>query len=303
MYLGIDFLITPDLRPCVVEVNVGLPGGAQEYELTHLVRFGKPSDIFNRIEETSLRVYGKTFKDYLHGLPFIESLKPFKIWMDGTGPFPHTFHPGLRLEDKWNQYQLLNCLIPMPETMVFDPSDLTVAERFLERKGKVVLKRRVGRGGRGLRIISDLETLRGLDLGSTQSLLQEYIESKIDGYTLSVRSIAFGGEFICMYANLSRRSTSNHGVLTFISRGHGFGLSERNFEVESFNNKSWEAQIWFGENDPPYLRHNLYEDEVAKTTLCLPRDIHRTIQERSVRIERFYEFLDLERLPRACFEE
>ncbi len=303
MYLGIDFLITPDLRTYVVEVNVGLPGGAQEYELTHLVRFGKPSDIFSRIEETSLRVYGKTFKDYLHGLPFVESLKPFKIWMDEMGPFPNTFHPGLRLEDKWNQYQLISPLLPMPETMVFDRLSLTEAERFFERQGKVVVKRRVGRGGRGLRIISDLGTLRGLDLGPNRNLLQEYIESKIDRYTLSIRSIAFGGEFMCMVTNLSQRSTSNHGVLLFTSSGHTFGLGERNFEIESFNKRSWEAEIWFGENDPPYLKHNLYEEEVAKTILYLPGDVHRMIQERSVQIERFYESLDLYRLPKACFEE
>ena len=303
MYLGIDFLITPDLRAYIVEVNVGLPGGAQEYELTHIVQFGKPSDIFGRIEETSRRVYGKTFKDYLHGLPFVESLKPFKIWMDEMGPFPSTFHPGLRLEDKWNQYQLISPFLPMPETMVFDPLSLTEAEQFLERKGKVVLKRRVGRGGRGLRIIPDLESLRGLDLGPNRNLLQDYIESKINGYTLSVRSIAFGGEFMCMYANLSQRSTSNHGVLLFISSGQPFGLGKRNFEIESFNNRSWEAEIWFGENDPPYLRHNLYEEEVAKTILYLPGDIHRVIQERSVQIERFYESLNLFSLPKACFEE
>ena len=93
MYLGIDYLITHELKPFVVEVNMGLPGGAQEYHLTHLVHLGKPSNIFTRIEETSLRVYGKTFKYYLASLPFIESLKPFKIWMDGEGPFPCTFHP------------------------------------------------------------------------------------------------------------------------------------------------------------------------------------------------------------------
>ena len=303
MYLGIDFLITPDLRAYIVEVNVGLPGGAQEYELTHLVRFGKPSDIFRRIEETSLRIYGKTFKDYLHSLPFVESLKPFKIWMDEMGPFPNTFHPGLRLEDKWNQYQLISPLLPMPETMVFDPLRLTEAERFLERQGKVVVKRRVGRGGRGLQVISDLGTLRGLDLGPNRNLLQEYIESKIDGYTLSIRSVAFGGEFICMYANLSQRSTSNHGVLIFTSSGDTFGLGKRNFDIESFNKRSWEAEIWFGEDAPSYLRHNLYEEEVAKTILYLPRDIHRMIQERSVQIERFYESLDFYSLPKACFEE
>jgi len=303
MYIGIDFLITPDLGTYVVEVNVGLPGGAQEYELTHLVRFGKPSDIFNRIEETSLRVYGKIFKDYLHGLPFVESLKPFKIWMDGMGPFPDTFHPGLRLEDKWNQYQLISPLLPMPETMIFDPSNLTEGEQFLERKGKIVVKRRVGRGGRGLWVVSDIETLRSQGLTSKRSLLQEYIESKIDGYNFSIRSVAFGGEFMCMYANLSQRSTSNHGVLIFISPGHTLGLAERDFETESFNKRSWEAEIWFGENTPSYLRHNLYEDEVAKTILYLPEDIHRMIQERSVKIERFYESLDLYSLSKACFEE
>ncbi len=70
MYLGIDFLISSEHKPYVSEVNVGLPGGAQEYHLTHLVHFGKPSDIFTRIEETSKRVYGKTFKDYL-SFPFL----------------------------------------------------------------------------------------------------------------------------------------------------------------------------------------------------------------------------------------
>ena len=79
MYLGIDFLITPDLKPYVVEVNVDLPGEAQEYQLTHLVHFNRPSDVFDKIERTSQRLYGKPFKDYLHSLPFIESLKPFKI--------------------------------------------------------------------------------------------------------------------------------------------------------------------------------------------------------------------------------
>ena len=145
MYLGIDFLITPELKPYVIEINVGLPGGAQEYHLTHLAHYEKPSDIFEWIEETSLRVYGKPFKDYLHSLPFIENLKPFKIWMDGKGPFPGIFHPGLRLEDKWIQYQLIHPIAPMPETMVFDPSDLSGALRFLERWEQIILKRRVGR--------------------------------------------------------------------------------------------------------------------------------------------------------------
>ena len=302
MYLGIDFLITPELKPYVIEINVGLPGGAQEYHLTHLVHYEKPSDIFEWIEETSLRVYGKPFKDYLHSLPFIENLKPFKIWMDGKGPFPEIFHPGLRLEDKWIQYQLIHPIAPMPETMVFNSSDLSGALRFLKRWGQIILKRRVGRGGRGLQIITDPEAFKNPDLASQHCLLQKYIQSKADGFTFSVRSVAFGGEFMCLYANLARRSFSNHGFLTFVSEGEPFGLAEKEFKTESFNQGSWEAGIWFGENEPSYLRHNLYEDEVACTTLRLPKSLYRTIQELSVRIERFYEGLDLSALPEACFE-
>ncbi len=302
MYLGIDYLITHELKPYVIEVNVGLPGGAQEHHLTHLVHFGKPSNIFTRIEETSLRVYGKKFKDYLFSLPFIESLKPFKIWMDGKGPFPSTFHPGLRLEDKWIQYQLIRSIALMPETMIFNPLDLIGAEQFLKKKKKLVLKRRVGRGGRNFRVITDPTSLATLNTGNHPCLLQEYIESKIDGYVFSIRSVAFGGEFMCMYANLSTRSYSNHGILTFVSQGDHFGLADKEFRTESFNQKSWEAAVWFGQNDPPYLRHNLYEDEVAATTLFLPSELYRTIEELSIKIERFYEGLDFLSLPKACFE-
>ena len=303
MYLGIDFLISPELKPYVVEVNVGLPGGAQEYDLTHLVFVGRPSDIFTRVEETSLRVYGKAFKDYLHSLPFIGSLKPFKIWMDGKGSFPGTFHPALRLEDKWIQYQLVKSIAPMPETMIYDAQDIEEANSFLKRKGKLVLKRRLGRGGRGFKVITEPASLSIPETGDHPYLLQEYIESKVDGYTLSIRSVAFGGEFMCMYVNLSTRPYSNHGFLAFVSEGESFGLSEKRFSVEVFNQKSWEAEIWFGKETPLYLQHNLYEDEVARTTLSLPEPILRTIKERSVNIERFYEGLDFSTLSRACFEE
>ena len=302
MYLGIDFLISPELKPYVVEVNLGLPGGAQEYHLTHLTFQGKSSDVFTRIEETSLRIYGKPFKDYLYSLPFIESLKPFKIWMDEEGPFPHTFHPGLRLEDKWVQHQLIEPIASMPETLVFNPKDLQCAEAFFKRKGRVVLKRRIGRGGRNFKVITEMESLLTLNKEDRRYLLQEYIESRVNGYVFSIRAVAFGGEFICMYANLSTRPYSNHGVLTFISKGDRFGLADKEFETGCFNQKSWEAEIWFGKNDPPYLRHNLYEDVVAKTTLTLPEKLYQSIIQTSVRIERFYEGLDLSNLPRACFE-
>jgi hypothetical protein len=287
--------------PFVVEVNVGLPGGAQEYELTHQVYFGKSSGIFEKIERTSQEVYGKPFQDYLNSLPFIESLKPFKIWMDGMGPFPSYFHPGLRLEDKWIQYQLIHSIIAMPETMIFDPLHLQEAKRFLECKGALVLKRRLGRGGRGLQRINHSQILMSVEL--RDCLLQEYIESTVDVFNFSIRSVAFGGRFMCMYANLSTRSVSNHGTLVSISPGNSFGLAEKDFRTESFDQKSWEAKIWFGENDPPYLRHNLYEDVVAQTTLHLPGSVLEAIRESSIRIERAYEAIDLFNLPKACFEE
>jgi hypothetical protein len=302
LYLGIDFLITQEPKVYVVEVNVGLPGGAHEYDLTHLVHLRKPSDIFSRIEATSQRVYGKPFREYLHSLPFIENLKVLKLWMDGMGPYPSTFHPGLRLEDKWIQYNLLKSLAPLPETRLLDPENLVEAAQFLKDRGRVVLKRRVVRGGRGLQIITRPEGLRTLDPKPNHYLLQEHVESKIDGYTLSIRAVAFGGEFMCMYANLSTRPNSNHGILAFVSPASSFGLHQRNFGTQSFNQKSWEAKIWFGDNDPPYLRHNLYEEEVAETRLHVPRSIDETIREMSVKIERFYEGIDLTCLPKACFE-
>ncbi len=302
MYLGIDFLISPEVKPYVVEVNVGLPGGAQEYHLAHLAYFGRSSDIFTRVEETSLRVYGKAFKDYLHSLPFIESLKPFKIWMDGKGSFPRTFHPGLRLEDKWIQYQLIKSIAPTPETMILDAQDIEEAESFLKTKGKLVLKRRLGRGGRGFKMITEPASLSTPETGDHPYLLQEYIESKIDGYIFSIRAIAFGGKFMCMYANLSTRPYSNHGILTYVSKGDGFRLENKEFGTEFFNQKSWEAEIWFGKNDPPHLKHNLYEDQVAQTTLSLPASVYQWITEASVKIERHYEGLDLLTLPEACFE-
>ncbi len=37
----------------VIEVNVGLPGGAEEYDRAHRVFCGGPSGVFAAIEETS----------------------------------------------------------------------------------------------------------------------------------------------------------------------------------------------------------------------------------------------------------
>jgi hypothetical protein len=306
MYIGLDFLIDSGLKPYLTEVNVGLPGGAEEYDRAHQVYFGKPSDVFERIEALSQQVSGESFRDYLHALPFIESLKPFKLWMDGQGSLPRPTHPGLRLEDKWIQYTLLRSLAPMSETMVFDPKEQAKVLKFLERKHRLILKRRLGRGGRGLAFISDpaeLAALAASASGPYGALLQEYVESKVGPYTFSLRAIAFGGEFICMYANLARGIYSNHGVLAYVAEGDSLRLSTEKFETVYFNQKSWEAKIWFDDNEPAYLRHNLYEDEVARVALLLPSSLLAKIKALSVGVERLYDGLDFAKLPEAWFEK
>ena len=70
-----------------------------------------------------------------------------------------------------------------------------------------------------MQIISDAQSFSKLDLPSKHYLLQESVESRVDRYTLSVRSVAFGGEFICMYANLSTGLSQTTGILAFVSPG------------------------------------------------------------------------------------
>jgi hypothetical protein len=302
MYLGIDFLVAPNLRPYVVEVNIGLPGGAQEHDLTCLVHTGCPSGVFGTIEEISWDVYGKPFREYLYSLPWLESLKPFKLWLDGQVPFPRTFHPALRLEDKWIQYQILSSWVPMPETKIFDPANRAEAERFLARKGRLVGKRRLGRGGRDFRLIDHPEDLGVETSREYGQLLQERVDSRVGSYVFSIRSVAFAGRHICLYANLAPRAYSNHGILAYVNSGDRLNLSQEEFVTRSFHQRSWEAEIWFSEGEPAYLHHNLYEDEVATAALVLPNEVLASIKEISIRIESFYESLDFAALPPAFFE-
>ena len=46
MYLAIDFLITPELKLYLAGVHMGLPGGAHQYHLAHLVQFRKTLGYF-----------------------------------------------------------------------------------------------------------------------------------------------------------------------------------------------------------------------------------------------------------------
>jgi hypothetical protein len=106
-----------------------------------------------------------------------------------------------------------------------------------------------------------------------------------------------------MYANLSGKDTSNHGLLAYIKTGDRLAFDVRGFsETLMFDEKSWEAELWFGTDDPPEMHHNLYEDEVAREALIVPGETVTRIQSLTVQIERLYEALDLTTLPRVCFE-
>jgi hypothetical protein len=302
MYLGIDFLISPEREPLVIEVNVGLPGGADEYDRAHRIFHGRPSGVFSAIEKTSEEITGRPFGGYLDSLPFLPALKAFKLWMDGRGELPPVLHPALRLEDKWVQYQILHSIVPMPETVVYEPGDTGSSAALLARWGRLALKRRVGRGGRGFRIINGLEDLAGREAGGSPLILQRHIDSRVEGYAMSIRAVAFGGRFICAYANLAAREYSNHGILAHISVGDRLALSERPFRTERIDERSWEAKLWFGNREPAYLKHNLYEDEVAAAALIVPGPLFAAVKDRAVRVERHYEGLNFADLPRACFE-
>jgi hypothetical protein len=303
VYLGIDFLIGPGLEPCLIEVNVGLPGGAHEYDFTCRVHDGRPSDVFRQIEDIARETRGTSFAGYLGSLPWLGSLKEFKLWMDGQGPLPGSVPPALRLEDKWVQYQILSSRVRIPETIVFEPGGLPAAERFLARKGRLVAKRRLGRGGRDFRPVDGPGDLPEDAPGPYGLLLQEWIESRVGPYSLSLRSVAFGGRHVCLYANLAPRANSNHGLLAYVEAGDRWGLSsEPPLKAVSFDERSWEAKIWFGDDEPAYLRHNLYEEEVAVAPLVVPAGLLASIKDVSVRIERYYESLDFAALPPALFE-
>ena len=60
--------------------------------------------------------------------------------------------------------QLIKAIAPMPETIVLDLEDLVGADRFIERKKKVLLKRRIGRDEGDWQVISEPSALWKLNL-------------------------------------------------------------------------------------------------------------------------------------------
>jgi hypothetical protein len=303
MYLGIDFLAGSNGRPYGVDVNLGLPGGATEIDRIHRVRHGRPSDIFSRIERISAEVYGRTFSAYLESLPFLASLKRFKLWMDGSGERPGSIPPLLRLEDKWVQCQVLRDIARMPATEPYQPGDEKTAASFFSRFHPIVLKPRLGRHGRGFIVLKNLSELLSRKEPGPPSLLQEYLESRLGGYAFSIRALVFGGRVLGMHASLGAGNSSSEGTIADVVTGPEFALSGSVRDTVHFEEKTWEAELWFPEETPAYLHTNLYEDDVTRATAVVPAGFAAEMAEVAVKIERVYERLNPGSLPRACFDE
>jgi len=301
MYIGLDFLLSDKKKIYLSEVNIGLPGGAFEYDIAHKTVFGKASGVFEKIERVSEKFHMKSFRDYIHTMPFIEELKEFKLFMDRLRPIPSKLHPVLRLEDKWIQYQLLNEKFLMPYTEIFNPSDSKQIESFQNKFKKIALKKRTGRWGKGFEVIEDVkfsEAVREIPY-----LIQEYIVSKVGNYLLSIRAVSFEGEFICMSGDISESHDSKWRYVIFIEEGEKISLRDDSFEIIDIEGISWEGKIWYNGNIPEHQKLNLIGDKVANTILYLPQEIISEIKKLSEEIGKIYMNLDFSKLPEAWFEE
>ncbi|MBI5747807.1 MAG: ATP-grasp domain-containing protein [Nitrospinae bacterium] len=304
MYLGLDFLISKNNLSLLLEVNIGLPGGAFEYDLAYRTIHNKPSTVYNLIEKISHSKYQKSFRDYINSLDYKEELTSLKSWIDGAGPFPKKYSPILRLEDKWVQYQLLlNNGFHLPYTELYDPGNKGQVASLLKRFGKFVIKPRSGRHGRCIKIIDSKNTFN-LDKPSRMPFtLQEYIESKVEDYHYSVRSVSFDGEFICVIGYIVRGDISYKGSAVLIESGEDVTLRDREFNIINYPQMSWEGEIWYEGKIPEHLKENLIGERVAETILYLPKHAINEIKEISKQIGKLYMNIKPEKLQKAWFEE
>src|SRR3989304_9537933 len=100
IYLGFHFILSKNNLPLLLEVNIGLPGGAFEYDLAYRTIHRKPSTIYDLIENIAQSKYQKGFNKYIHSLDYKEELTSLKSWIDPAGAFPERPSLILRLEDK-----------------------------------------------------------------------------------------------------------------------------------------------------------------------------------------------------------
>ncbi len=304
MYLGLDFLISKNNLPLLLEVNIGLPGGAFEYDLAYRTIYYKPSTVYDLIEKISHSAYQKSFKNYIHSLEYKEELTALKLWIDGAGAFLERHSPILRLEDKWVQYQLLlNNGFHLPYTELYDPTDKGQVASLLKRFGKLTIKPRSGRHGRGMKIIDSKNTFNLDKPSQIPFILQEYIECKVEDYHYSVRTVSFDEEFICLIGYIVRGDISYKGSVIFIEPGENVSLQDSKFRVVYYPQAAWEGEIWYEGKIPNHLTENLIGERVAETILYLPKHTINEIKEISKQIGKLYMNIKPEILQKAWFEK
>jgi hypothetical protein len=303
MYIGLDFLIDDGLNLYLSEVNTGVPAGAFEYNLLYLEKFKRPSGVFERIEELARKNFSCSFREHIRRLPYLSDLSRLKIWMDEMGPAPSVLPKELRLEDKWIQYNLLSSKYKMAPTIIYDPKKIGSFRNRHSQKGRLVIKKRIGRGGKGFRILKDRQKPANLLLPEKFYIIQPYIKSSLAGYRLSVRATAFCGCFICMFSSLSKRLTSNHGYRFYITAGSRPKISRKDFNIKKVVEKAWEADIFFGDRIPDYLYHDVFTEEISDAEVVIPQNIINKIKEISSSVSRLYQRLDFDRLPECVLEE
>ena len=303
MYIGLDFLIDKDLNLYLSEVNTGVPAGASEYNLVYLEKFREPSGIFEKIEALSKKNFSRNFTDYIRELPYLNDLRKLKIWMDGMGPAPSKPPKELRLEDKWIQYGLLSAKYKMIPAMIYSSKDIdSFKNRFLQ-DCNMVIKKRICRGGKGFQILRSDKKPDNLPLPEKFYIMQPYIKSHLDDYRFSIRATAFCGNFICMFASLSKRLTSNHGYRFYVTAGSRLKLSSRHFKIKKVVEKAWEAEIFFGDRLPGYLYRDVFIEEISDTEITIPVSIYNKIKEISSSVSSLYQKLDLDKLPHSVLED
>lgn len=302
MYIGLDFLIDDGLDLYLSEVNTGVPAGAFEYDLLYLEKFKKPSRVFEKIEDLSIKNFSCSFAEHIRRLPYLSDLRRLKIWMDDMGPAPLVPPKELRLEDKWIQYNLLSSKYKMAPTIIYDPQKITDFRNSYSEKGSLVIKKRIGRGGKGFQILKDDHKPASLLLPESFYIIQPYIKSSLAGYSLSVRATAFCGCFICMFASLSKRLTSNHGYRFYVTAGSQLKISRKDFSIKKVAEKAWEADIFFGNRIPSYLYNDVFIEEISDTDVIIPQRIINKIKGISSSVSWLYQNLDFDKLPRSVLE-
>jgi len=108
-----------------------------------------------------------------------------------------------------------------------------------------------------------------------------------------------------MYANLSNKLVSNHGVLFYVNtdpNSTNISINKVDYKTVKFHQKAWEADLFYEESIPEYLYHNLYEDDVAEADFILPEKIFNKIKEISASVSSYYQELDYNKLPKSFIE-